>query len=157
MDYNKQAEDFLFSCNVSFEALKAIPQLAPNWSKDGKHGTHYSITLSKYAEPFKRTDWKEKGFIIKQGRPTKEIQFNFWNSLHAKEQSEHGKSDKPRAYDVLAGIYTQIESFEDFCSNFDYDEDSRTAERTFKEVQELNAKLETIFNEEELAKLQEIN
>ena len=153
MDYNKQANDFLFACNVLFEAKKAVPQLDPNWSKDGKHGTHYSVTLSKYAEPFKLVD---KVFIVTRGKPSKEIQFNFWNSIHAKEQAEHSKSDKPKAYDVLSGLYMQVESFEDFCACLGYDEDSRTAEKIYKEVQEQNAKLESIFTPSELEKLQEI-
>lgn len=136
MDYNKQATDFLLSCNVEFKAEKAVPQLSPNWAKDGKHGTHYVITLTRHE---------------------KAVQFSFWNSIHAKEEARHGKSDKPKAYDVLASLYFPTDSFNNFCDTFGYDNDSRTAEKAYNETLELNAKLESIFSNDELEKLQEIN
>lgn len=155
MDYNKQAESFLLSCNVTFKAEKAVPQLSPRWAKDGKHGTHYSITLAKYKEPF---SIGENNFLVKRGIPEKRIVFSFWNSIKAKEEAEHSynKSDKPKAYDVLSSIYMPVQDFEDFCSCLGYSEDSREAEATYKEVVELNKKLEGIFTSEELARLIEI-
>jgi len=158
MDYNKQAKDFLESCGVLFIAEKAIPQKSPRWSKDGKHGTHYSITLGKLKE-------KPSATVQYWGKPednlmhcSKVIEFSFWNSLHAKEKAEHtyNGSAKPRSYDVLAGVYMPVDSFDNFCSNFGYDTDSREAEATYNEVVELNKKLESIFTSEELERLQEI-
>lgn len=158
MDYNKQAKDFLESCGVLFIAEKAIPQKSPRWSKDGKHGTHYSITLGKLKEKPSATVsyWGDaKDNLI---HCSTVIEFSFWNSLEAKRKVDYheSKSDKPREYDVLAGIYTPVDSFEDFCSNFGYDTDSREAEATYHEVVELNKKLESIFTSEELEQLQEI-
>ena len=156
-DHNKQAEDFLKSCGVLFVATKAVPQLAPNWSKDGKHGTHYSIQLGKLKEKPSSTVtyWGDAKDNLMHCSTV--IEFSFWNSIQAKEDAGHGESDKPKAYEMLAGLYMPVTDFDDFCSMFGYDNDSRTAERTFKEVQELNAKIESIFTVNELEKLQEIN
>lgn len=158
MDYNKQANDFLLSCNVEFKAEKAVPQLTPNWAKDGKHGTHYIITLTRY-EKAERADRQIAGEKTIYNFPVKSIQFSFWNSIHAKEQAErsYNKSDKPKAYDVLASIYFPTDTFNNFCDTFGYDNDSRTAERAYNETVELNAKIESIFSSDELEKLQEIN
>lgn len=155
MDYNKQAEEFLVSCNTIFQAQKATPQMSPRWAKDGKHGTQYSITLKKYDKLF--TD-EGKEIFHDWDRPLKEIQFFFWNSIHAKKEAEirGHRNDRPKPYDVLAGLYTPCESFEDFCGNYGYSEDSREAEATYKEVVELNKKLESFFTSSELEGLQEI-
>ncbi len=156
-DYNKQAEDFLVSCKVEYKAEKAVPQTAPRWSKDGRHGTQWSITLTKY-ENQNRADEDIARVKFFYHKPLKTIQFFFWSSIKSKEDTEHRYQGekKPEAYDVLAGLYIPVDSFEDFCANFGYSEDSREAEATFKEVQELNKKLESIFTSEELERLSEI-
>lgn len=63
----------------------------------------------------------------------------------------------PTAYDVLASITKyDPDTFESFCSEFGYDEDSRTAERTYKAVvKEWNA-VERLFSDclEELQEIQ---
>lgn len=133
MDYNKQATDFLASCKVEFKAVKAVPQKSPLWAEDGNHGTHWSITLTKDAN--------------------RKIEFSFWSSIKDKEDA---LKSSPTAYDVLAGIYTPVDTFKDFCDSYGYDEDSRKAEHTYHEVMALNKKLESIFSEKELQALQEI-
>ncbi len=167
-DYKKQAEDFLVSCGILFDAKKAIPQKSPNWANGAKHRTHYSIRLAKLKEKESPTVKYWGSFDDNLMHCSNVIEFSFWNSIHAKEQAEHSnKGDKPNAYDVLAGIYNPVESFADFCSNFGYNEDSRTAERIYNEDSrtaeriynedlELNKKIETIFTAEELEKLTEI-
>lgn len=154
MDYNKQATDFLESSVVEFLAVRAVPQMSPRWAKDGRHGTNWSITLRKYTERHEG-DWKS--FVSYTGLK-KEIQFFFWSSIKSKEDAIHSHTGekKPKAYDVLAGLYMRTEDFDDFCSSFGYSTDSREAEATFKEVQELNKKLESIFTEQELEALNEI-
>jgi len=153
-NYDKQMEDFLRDCNVLFEAVKAVPQKPPHWAKEGEaYGTHYYIRLGKLKEGHK---WEYCDFS-NDAYFTKVIGFDFWNSIHAKrEMQEKGKSDKPSAYDVLAGVYNPIESFEDFCLQFGMDEDSRKAEKIYSQVVELNEKLENIFTAEDLERLQEI-
>lgn len=156
-DYKAQAEYLLKISGVLLEIVKAVPQLAPRWAKDGKHGTCYSVTLARLKE--KPQEGAYIGRIADmRGHIAKEIQFFFWNSIAAKEAGRNSAigEKKPNGYDILAGLYSPVGSFEDFCANFGYSEDSREAEKTFHEVCELNKKIESIFTPEELEALQEI-
>ena len=113
-DYNGQAEALLNAAGVLYEVQKAVPQLAPAWAKDGKHGIQWSITLAKLRE--KPREGQYIGSIADNAGHTKvKIQFFFWGSIAQKE-----------------------------------------AERTYNEVRELNAKIESIFTGEDLAALAEI-
>ncbi len=63
----------------------------------------------------------------------------------------------PGAYDLLASITKyEVGSFEDFCGEFGYDTDSRRAEKTYEAVKEEYAKVCSIFTDEEMEQLQEI-
>ena len=148
--YKEQADVFLKECNVIFEAIKAVPQISPNWAKDGKHGTCYSITLAKMKGEMRPSQYiaslKEMQYWVDT-----QVQFFFWDSIANKEKARHGIEKKPRAYDVISGLYiSNCDSFDDFCSNFGYSNDSIEAEKTYKEVIALNDKLSRIFTDEQL-------
>lgn len=143
MDYKKQADEFLQSCGISMIVEKAVPQSSPLWAQDGEHGTQWSIELLK---------------------GSKRVQFFFWSSLADKKHYEnpnrkdwYKKDPSPSAYDVLAGLYMKgFDTFKEFCDCFGFDEDSMKAYKTYEQVLQLNTKLESIFTQEELEKLQEI-
>jgi hypothetical protein len=64
----------------------------------------------------------------------------------------------PSDYDILACLTKHDpESFSDFCSNFGYDEDSRSAEKTYNAVANDWKNLQILFTDSEIEKLQEIN
>ena len=67
------------------------------------------------------------------------------------------KPKEPTAYDLLACL-TKYEpgTFEDFCGDFGYDTDSRSAEKTYNAVKEEYMKVCSIFSAEEMDQLQEI-
>lgn len=63
----------------------------------------------------------------------------------------------PGAYDLLTGITKNDPgTFKDFCGDFGYDEDSRTAEKTYKAVCDEWQNVKTIWTDAEIEKLQEI-
>lgn len=64
----------------------------------------------------------------------------------------------PTQYDILAAI-TKYDpyTFEDFCSSYGYDEDSRQAEKTFNAVTDEWNNISQLFNVDELELLSEIN
>lgn len=69
--------------------------------------------------------------------------FDFWASI--------ARPHLETEYDLLNAFYcfvsdavSGLESFEGFCSEFGYDTDSRTAERTWKACKRSTAKLERI-------------
>jgi len=144
-DYNKQATDFLEKYNTKFEAVQCVPQKAPRWAKDNKHGINWYITLTNV-----------KG----------SIGFDFWDNIANKEvidkHNEHSlhkmKYKAPCAYSVLAGLFTGcIDDFGGFCSAFGYDTDSKEAESIFNECNALDKKLVSIFSAEAIEDLRDIN
>lgn len=151
--YDEQGTFFLEHCGVIFEAEKCVPQTAPDWAKEGKCGTQWNITLAKlkkgsvYSKYTKVNDQKNKFDAI--------INFSFWSSIASKEKALHSYKgeQKPKAYDVLAGLYVQTESFNDFCNNLGYDNDSLSAFKTFQACEDLNAKLKTVFTRQQLEAL----
>ena len=71
--------------------------------------------------------------------------FEFWASIMRPELDSE--------YDVLNAFYCFVGDaisgkmdFEEFCSEFGYDNDSRTAERTWKACKRAAAKLERIYD-----------
>ena len=58
---------------------------------------------------------------------------------------------EPNLYDVLTCLQKyEVGTFEDFCANFGYDEDSRSAEKTYKAVCKEFEAMERLFTNEEL-------
>lgn len=64
---------------------------------------------------------------------------------------------RPTLYDVLACLQKyDVGSFEDFCSDFGYDIDSRKSKKTYKAVVKEYESMCTLFSDEELEVLSEI-
>ena len=98
------------------------------------HGDRYRVTISR------------KG----GGR----VSFDFWNSLSAQQSGED-----VTAYDVLACISSKAycpDSFEDFCGEYGYEQDSRKALATFKRCAAFAERLRAFFSEDELEALSDI-
>jgi len=137
--YQEQAQAFLDRFGIQFQATE-LGNIAPPWADKGQpHGLKYKVTLSR----------GDKGVNYQ------EVSFPFWNSQKAKEEGE-----EPTPYDVLACVSSDIycpDTFEEFCSEYGYDTDSRKAEATFKRCNEFAQKLRGFFaSEEEREALSEI-
>lgn len=132
-EYDTQAETFLIKTGIKFLALRTDDNKCPLWDDEKHiHGDEYKITL------------KRKG-----GRS---ILFRFWNS---KTDADRGL--EPRAYDFLTCITkNDPDTFENFCSEFGYDTDSRRAETTYKAVKKEWEKVSKFFSPAEIEALQEI-
>ena len=131
-DYQWQAFEFLVNTGTQFDIVPTVPQRQPHWSLDGKHGIQYAVTLKN-----------------KRGAYT----FDFWDSLHNKEQG-----NQPTEYDVLACLQVeQFNTFEDFADCYGYDQDSRQAYKAYTGTQEQAENLARIFTRHQLEQLSEIN
>ena len=87
------------------------------------------------------------------GRGRGRTSFVFHNSVN---DTSDGK--EPRAYDLLACLQKYDPGdFENFCSEFGYDTDSRSAHKTWKAVVNEWRKVRKFFTDEELEQLQEIS
>lgn len=151
-EYEAQATKFLTDHGLEIKtAFKG--DRCPLWDDDKHiHGDRYRVTIkrgkclhdSKSMLPVECTC----------DRP-RSVTFDFWNS-HADRQA--GKS--PTAYDVLACVSSDLyypETFEEFCSEYGYEQDSRKAEQTFKAADKFGRKLRAFFTEKEAEDLSEIN
>ena len=129
-NYEHQANDFLSKTNTSIK----IEFL--------KYGSHFT------GEKECRNIYK-----VKIKRENKSFSFNFGQSINATS-----KGEKPTNYDILACLQKyDVGSFDDFCSEFGYDEDSRKAEKTYNGVCKEYNNVCKIWSEEEIELLQEIN
>jgi hypothetical protein len=127
-DYQKQAEDFIAKVGATMK----VDYLKNDYHFDGDKETRdiYRIMLKR------------------EGR---RYSFNFGQSI-----VNSRTNTAPTAYDVLACLTTYDPgTFENFCSDFGYDEDSRKAEKVYKAVCKEWAGVERLFGDviEELAEI----
>jgi len=99
-----------------------------------KHGIKLIINSSEYRPYF--ADDKESRFVFNctLTRNKKRYTFTFGQSISS-------GGEEPTMYDILSCLQKyEVGTFNDFCGEFGYNEDSRTAERTYKAVcKEYNA------------------
>ena len=116
-----------------------------------KHGIKLSfIGDSKYKKHF--TGDKEQRYVFKcrLTRAGQSYTFDFGQSIKS-------GAEEPTIYDVLACLQKyDVGDFENFCSDFGYDNDSRAAERTYKAVCKEFAAVDRLFSDI-IEELQEIN
>jgi hypothetical protein len=165
MDYQKHAARFLLDAGLTFRAV-LVGNDCPTFCEDSQkdvdmdkldtyprkshiHGKHYRCTISQ----------KDRGHVS----------FDFWNS-YADEENNYARKHpfswpkhrkvalrQVTPYDLLACIEKYDPgTFENFCSDFGYDEDSRRAETIYHAVQKEYQKVQRFFTAAELAVLQEI-
>lgn len=148
-EYEKQGRAFLDKFHITFKATwkgdKCPPWVDMNLKKANGdcpncrhiHGDRFQVTMSR-RQPKRAT-----------------LSFSFWNSFHAKMEG----STELDAYHVLSAISNDVncpDTFEDFCSGYDYDADSIAAFKTFKRCASLAKRLQAFFSEEEQDALGEI-
>lgn len=109
-----------------------------------KHGITMKVGFPKYGS----VDWDNKDhdhyrFLVTIRKDGKSMRVMY-------TQSVAQGSTPPDEYDIIACITKNDPgSFEDFCSEFGYDTDSRSAERTYKAVKREWGKVIRVFGEGE--------
>jgi len=89
-------------------------------------------------------------FKCKLKRGKKSFTINFGQSINA-------GAEEPTIYDILTCLQKyDVGTFDQFCSEFGYDNDSRTAEKIYKAVVKEYNNMSRLFNPEELEQLSEI-
>lgn len=107
-------------------------------------GLKMQILSSEYKLHFEGDKQQRYVFKIKLVKGGKQYTFEFGQSI-----SEG--SNEPTLYSVLTCLTKyDPESFEDFCANYGYDEDSRNAEKTYKAVLKEWENMNRLFTSEEL-------
>lgn len=166
-EYLKQAIDFLTKANAKCEIEFGGVARNENWKEkekrnwydvtittpkgkmsfvfwDSIHNTKIiAMTLEQYVEKKLRRRFEDMSYVEKK---------------QAKKKLEKLKEEAvPNAYDVLACLEKyDVGTFEEFCAEFGYDDDSRIAERIYIAVVKEYKELTRIFTEEQMEKLCEI-
>ena len=113
--------------------------------------TRFKVKYFDYAYYFPQDKEQREIYKVTLKTPKGSYTFKFGQSI-----SNQGQ--EPTPYDVLACLTKyEVGNFEQFCSEFGYDTDSRTAERTFKSVVKEWENISRIYTAEQITLLQEIN
>ena len=107
-----------------------------------KHGIKLSfIGYPQYKKHFDTDKDFRYVFKCQLSRGGKQYTFNFGQSIH-------NGAEEPTMYDILTCLQKyDVGSFEEFCSEFGYDTDSRTAERTYKAVCKEYEAMDRLFSD----------
>ena len=167
-EYTKQAIDFLEKANASCKIEFGGCTFNPNW-KEKDYRNFYNITLATIKGSMSFVFWDSihnteisKMTVEEYAKKRFKCQYEYLTYGDKVKASKELKEKKaaaiPSAYDVLACM-TKYDpgTFKEFCSEFGYDEDSKTAERIYIAVINEYKQIERIFTPEQMEELQEIN
>jgi len=180
-EYSEQGAMFLSETKTTLEVIEAVPQTPPLWNTKGeKHGIKYSVTLKNARGSYTFDFWgsiHEAEVVtlaekVKVYGNTSNPEFfklsDFFKEktgriLPAVWMSLHNLTEKTRAliipnpYTILACLTPMsADTFEDFCSDYGYDEDSRLAEKTYNALLTQDRAMRKLFTTDELEALNEI-
>lgn len=170
MDYNKQALDFLQATGT--EMIIEYSHEGDHFN-DGKIRDIYNITLkrgkrdysftfgqslfnsAKYVDKLNGNEFDLSGGCLKGNRRI--VTKNINESEYIRDCCKKVKGTPPTEYDILSCL-TKYDpgTFEDFCSEFGYDTDSRKAEQTYNAVKDEYKSLCTLYSDDEMEMLTEI-
>lgn len=167
IDYNKQATDLLDKLGIKLDVVYLGYRKHFSDDKDSRDVYDMILTRGRRAARFEfgqsivnSGEWIVKDFNPKFTRVfnSKPEAANYAAKIGNRFKIVKNPNKKaPTAYDLLACITKNDPgTFEDFCSEFGYDEDSRRAEKTYKAVVDEYKQVISLFNDEELEMLQEI-
>ena len=157
-DYQAQGTDFLKKTDVTMD----VKFLRYDFHFDGDKAKRdiYEIVFKRGKRSFKFNFGQSinaSGKWFMYGQKNAGISHADKRPIPAFDWDKNKSYAIPSAYDVLTCLSKDDPgTFKDFCGNFGYDEDSRTAERTYKAVCDEWQNVKTIWTDSEIEKLQEI-
>ena len=106
-----------------------------------KHGIKLTVLNESYGKYFDSDRQSRSIFKLRLERNKKRYTFTFGQSIA-------NAGIEPNMYDVLACLTKHdAGSFEGFCSDFGYDDDSRATERIYKNVVKEYAAVQRLFGD----------
>lgn len=174
-EYKQQAIDFLEKTGVTFECK--FDRYGKHFDDDTDSRDIYTITLTRGSRSYTfkfgqsincsmqwiantiytQNVWRQKGYPRLMGTRNEAARtLGFFSASQCIIiKNEH--YSEPNEYDVLACLTKyDPETFEDFCSEFGYDEDSRKAEKIYQAVREEYQNVAMLWSDEEMEELMEI-
>jgi hypothetical protein len=154
MDYKKQADDFMTKTGTTMEAV--LLGTYKYFADDKDKRDVYKITLKRNGKEYS-FDFGQSlanSYYYKEAEAQKKAyranNYGFFKPIKKSELI-------PTCYDVLASIEKyDTGSFDDWCSNFGYETDSRKALETYLKCQEQFDNINRLFHDV-LDELAEIN
>ena len=146
-EHEAQAAKFLDGHGLKMRAVRHGDKCPP-WGRDGgrRFGDECSECGGVHGERCRITIWRDGV----SGR----LSFDYWTS-----HNDARTHKTPTAYDVLScisgDVYTPA-TFADFCGEYGYEEDSRSAFAAFKRCDRFARRARAFFTEAEQAELVEI-
>lgn len=169
-NYNQQALDFLQSTGAKIEVK--FSHSGKHFEDDTDERDIYSVVLSRGNRKYKfnfGNSLNDSCFYFTIGRNKLPIDRKHLDSknlislVKTRISSFNPKYDTihkpiaPSEYTILCCLTKyNPETFEDFCSEFGYDTDSRRAKKTYKAVVKEWLMITSLFSDEELEALREI-
>lgn len=174
-EYLQKADEFLKSTGATI-TTKFIEH-GKHFEDDKEPRDIYEVTISKGVRSFKVRFGQSIHHSGKYRLSTYAKNILKVNALHTTEEYQRAKKrgaqlgdpflkhdirlnvnfEEPNAYDILACLQKyDVGTFENFCSEFGYDVDSRKAEKVYKAFCEEFANVQKLFTDEEIERLQEI-
>ena len=166
-EYLEQAKNFLNKANAKCEIVYGGISRNENWKEKEKRNW-YDVTITTPKGTMNFVFWDsihntEISMMTLEQYVEKKLRRRLEDMSYADKKKAEVKLQKlkdeakPNAYDVLACLQKyDVGTFEDFCSEFGYDEGSRTAERIYIAVIKEYKDLTRIFTEEQMEELCEI-
>ena len=178
-EYLKQAEDFLSKTNSTLE-IKFL-KTGKHFQNDKEERDIYEFTLTRgrriykgtFGNSFRDSGIKLNGHVVmtteaaidKKLLDTDNNTFRLfsltrfdWALGYPVSYREIELPKMPNAYDILSCLTKHdVGLFEDFCSEFGYDVDSRSAEKIYKAVVKEYEGLSMLYSDEELEEMSEIS
>lgn len=166
-EYTEQAEKFLQDANATMKIDFQGRAINTMW-KEKQPRNLYAVTITtprgSYTFDFWDSSYNTGITLTSDEQYAREYLRRHWQSMTYREKAQaHAelarkqKEARQTCYDVLACLTKYNPgTFEDFCAEYGYDEDSRTAERIYIAVQNEFANLKRIFTTEQLEAMQEI-
>jgi hypothetical protein len=174
-EYTKQANDFLAKTETSFSA--EFLKHDKYFPDDKESRDIYKVSFKRGKRSFSLTFGQsivKSAFYFTMGRMKIDLNRNLLDKpngtlllqigmLFGHAFKNNNTSDiihypeAPTPYDVLACL-TKYDpgTFEDFCGEFGYDTDSRNAERTYKAFFKEWGKVQSLWSEDEIEAMREI-
>lgn len=167
-EYLKQVEDFLEKANATCIIEYGGIARNENWKEKEKRNW-YDVTLTTPRGRMSFMFWDSihnteifnmdlEHYVAKKLKmKISDISFIEKHKLQIQLNKEKAEA-VPNKYDVLACLTTyDVGTFEEFCREFGYDEDSKTAERIYIAVIKEYKELTRIFTPEQMKELRDIN
>lgn len=180
-DYQGQGTAFLEATGTTMKVVEAVPQAAAEWAKDDEHhGVKYVITLTNSRHSYTFDYWGSvfhsdklaRAIVCDTNRDNMSPDY-FLIKDFLKDNGKKAPLNSfglprlaalvreviaPSAYDVLVCLHPmQADTFEEWCSEFGYDNDSIRAERTYRACVQQDRAMLRMFTNEQLQALEEIN